>query len=44
MTPLMTTVFIVLAIGGLIGSFFLTMLVLPSLSQWFADRQASPDL
>jgi cobalt-zinc-cadmium resistance protein CzcA len=33
--PLATVV-----IGGLAGSFFLTLLVLPSLSQWFAERRA----
>ncbi len=32
--PLATVV-----IGGLAGSFFLTLLVIPSLSQWFVDRR-----
>lgn len=38
--PLATVV-----IGGLAGSFFLTLLVIPSLSQWFVEpaRKAAPD-
>ena len=37
--PLATVV-----IGGLAGSFFLTLLVIPTLSQWFAERRAEPEL
>jgi cobalt-zinc-cadmium resistance protein CzcA len=37
--PLATVV-----IGGLAGSFFLTLLVLPSLSQWFAEHRVEPEL
>lgn len=37
--PLATVV-----IGGLAGSFFLTLLVIPSLSQWFAGRRTDPEL
>ena len=37
--PLATVV-----IGGLAGSFFLTLLVIPALSQWFAERRVEPEL
>ena len=37
--PLATVV-----IGGLAGSFFLTLIVLPSLSQWFVERKPEPVL
>ncbi len=37
--PLATVV-----IGGLAGSFFLTLMVIPSLSQWFHDRRMEPEL